>query len=80
MAGIVATLADFAPGISADGLKTERYTLTNGAPTIATAAGSGTGGTATINATATDASGQIVITTGTAIPGGGGTYGCGDVR
>lgn len=75
MAGIVATLADFAPGISADGLKTERYTLTNGAPTVAVASGAGTGGTMTIKAGSTDAAGQIIITTGTAIPGGGGTIG-----
>jgi hypothetical protein len=71
MAGIVATISGL-PGNSGD-TKTERYTLTNGAPTIAVASGAGTGGTATISSGATDCGGQVVITTGTAIPGGGGT-------
>ena len=71
MAGITATLSGL-PGNWGDS-KTERYTLTNGAPTVAVGAGSGTGGTATISSGATDCGGQLVITTGTAIPGGGGT-------
>lgn len=71
MAGITATLVDTS-GPDYEGVyKVERYTLTNGSPTIAASTGAGTGGTATISGN--DASGQIVITTGTGLPGGGGT-------
>lgn len=63
MAGIVATLASTEPG-SRGNLRAERYTVSNGQPTIASASGLGTGGVAVSILSGYDAHFAFRITTG----------------
>src|SRR5215831_12527351 len=71
MAGVVATLTSPQRPEYAGSRKVERYSLTNGSPTIlpGTGAGSATGGTANFSGspggTATDVAGQITVINGT---------------